>query len=346
MIKVRKSLLWGIALLMMLLAACGQKDVVQDIGEGDLQEDVGEIKEVMLPFTGEYTTESNNNRAYAVMVNNHTQARPQTGLSKADIVFEMLTEGNVTRFLAIYQSTQPDVVGPVRSAREYYFTLANGYDAVYVYHGAADFINDMILSRNIDHIAGSQHDNDGYLFVREPFRKAPHNSYFQATNIYDAMAEKGYETQFTYDPFSFTDESELEDSDGTYVKINYSPQQAVVTFEYDESSGKYHRYDNGELTVELTSEIPIEIDNVFIVEAEHRVIDEDSRRFIDIESGGDAYLLQQGRVEKVEWVNDHGRIIPVKDGETIPFVPGKTWINFIPDAPSSGETEQVQFSNE
>src|SRR5690625_2031129 len=80
------------------------------------------------PLTGIETEEEVTNRAIAVMVNNHPQARPQSGLSKADIVFEMLTEGNITRFLAIYQSTPPEVVGPVRSAREYYFTLASGYD--------------------------------------------------------------------------------------------------------------------------------------------------------------------------------------------------------------------------
>ena len=57
-------------------------------------------------------------RAVAVMINNHPAARPQSGLNKADIVYEVLAEGDVTRFLAIFQSEQPDNVGPVRSARE------------------------------------------------------------------------------------------------------------------------------------------------------------------------------------------------------------------------------------
>lgn len=328
-----------------MLGACGSKDAVQDIIDGNSDEDVEEIEEKMYPFTGEHTTENTDARAYAVMVNNHPEARPQSGLSKADIVFEMLTESYITRFLAIYQSAHPEVIGPVRSAREYYFTLADQYNAVYVYHGAADFINDMIVSRNIDYISGSQHDNDGHLFVREPFRKKPHNSYFQAVNVYDAMKEKGYDATYTYEPFSFTDDTLLTENDGTYVKINYSPNRAVVTYEYDDDSGKYHRYDNGELAVELTSEIPIEIDNIFIVETEHRTIDEESRRYIDIESGGDAYLLQQGKMEKVEWTNENGRIVPMKDGETIPFVRGNTWINFIPNDPS-GEKEQIQFTME
>ena len=124
------------------------------------------------------------------MVNNHPQARPQSGLSKADIVFEMLTEGDITRFLAIYQSTAPEVVRPSRSIR-IFFTLADeGYDAIYVYHGAANFVNDMIKTRGIENLPGAVYDNDGHLFVRESFRKAPHNSYFQFGAAYDVRRKR------------------------------------------------------------------------------------------------------------------------------------------------------------
>src|SRR5690625_4717495 len=112
----------------------------------------------------------------SVMVNNHPKGRSQSGLSKSDIVFEVLAEGKITRILALFQSEKPDMVGPVRSAREYYFELANGYDALYVYHGAANFVNDMIDERRIEHIDGALHDNDGNLFKRESLQQAPHNS--------------------------------------------------------------------------------------------------------------------------------------------------------------------------
>src|SRR5699024_7936919 len=89
------------------------------------------------PLTGLKADKDKNNRPISVMVNNHTDARPQTGLSEADMVFKILEESNIKRFLEIFQSEQPKVVGPVRSAREYYFKLAKGYDALYVYHGSA-----------------------------------------------------------------------------------------------------------------------------------------------------------------------------------------------------------------
>lgn len=296
------------------------------------------------PFTGLETTEGTTDRAYSVMVNNDPKARPQSGLSKADIVFEMLTEGDITRFLAIYQSMDPDVVGPVRSAREYFFTLADGYDSIYVYHGAAAFIDDMIQSRQIENLPGAKYDNDGQLFVREPFRKAPHNSYFQFGAADEVAAEQGYETEMTYEPLPFlADGEEVDGEDVRHVKINYS-SNSVVEYEYDEANEAYTRYDDGEITIELDSEIPIEIDNVLIAMTEHRIIDDENRKFIDIESGGPAYLLQRGKVKSIEWKNRDGRIIPVEDGQVVPFVPGQTWINFVPDAPPKGVGEQVELN--
>ena len=65
------------------------------------------------------------NRPLAVMVENHPDARPQSGLSLADIVYETLAEGGITRFLAIYQSRDAGQIGPVRSAREYFAQIAD-----------------------------------------------------------------------------------------------------------------------------------------------------------------------------------------------------------------------------
>src|SRR5690625_3183909 len=165
---MRKSYIYFISVIIMLvvMSGCAKDETSGSAPEPEPKEE-NNTENVTLqtfPFSGLETEGEVNQRAYAVMVNNHAQARPQTGLSKADIVFEMLTEGDITRFLAIYQSDIPEVVGPVRSAREYYFTLAENYDAIYVYHGAADFIDQKIQSRGIENLPGSIYDNDGHLF--------------------------------------------------------------------------------------------------------------------------------------------------------------------------------------
>ena len=96
------------------------------------------------------------------MVNNHPLARPQSGLNKADIVYEIFAEGNVTRFLAIFQSEQPEKIGPVRSARDYYIELAKGYDSLYIAHGNSPEAKKMLDNGYIDNLNGLYYD--GTLF--------------------------------------------------------------------------------------------------------------------------------------------------------------------------------------
>lgn len=319
---------------MLIIAGCSNK--------GDEQEEATNI----YPLTGKNTTEEITNRPVAVMVSNQMQARPQTGLSKADIVFEMLTEGNVTRFMAIYQSMNPDVVGPVRSAREYFFDLADDYDALYVYHGAANFVNDLIKEKEIDYIDGAKYDDDGELFVREAFRKTPHNSYLQFEAVSEVAKEKGYEVEAEIPSLNFLEKGDEVDGEAAnYVKIDYYGGTPIVEYEYDTETKKYMRYGDDEQTIELESEQPIGVDNLFIVEADHEVIDDEQRRDIDIHSDGKGYLLQRGKVQYVDWENQDGRIVPVKDGEIVPFVQGQTWINFVQTEPEKDVEEQVQIEN-
>jgi Protein of unknown function (DUF3048) C-terminal domain len=72
------------------------------------------------------------------------------------------------------------------------------------------------------------------------------------------------------------------------------------------------------------------LDNLFIIEATHKIIDSVGRRDIDLQSGGKGYLLQMGKVNEVEWANLNGRIAPVRNGVEVPLAQGKTWVNVVP----------------
>ncbi|QKY71475.1 DUF3048 domain-containing protein [Lentibacillus sp. CBA3610] len=341
--------------MLAFLAACSDDE--PDAQDNESKENDVEEKEKAsesaaemntFPLTGVQTDGPVNNRIVSVMVNNHPKARPQSGLSKADIVFEILAEGQITRLLAMYQSELPEVVGPVRSAREYYFDLANSYDSLYIYHGAANFVNEMIKNRGIAHLDGAVYDNDGQLFKRESFRQAPHNSYLQFGTVYDTAEQKGYDITKTYEPLTFAAEEEAADISGdpaSTVEIDYSNRlKYTVEYIYDSSSEKYTRYSDGEKTVELNSGEPITTDNILIVETPHQVIDDAGRRSIDLTSGGNAYLVQKGKVREVQWEKRDGRIIPVQDGEPVQLVQGKTWINVVPSNP--GISQSVTLSNQ
>ncbi len=281
------------------------------------------------PLTGLKSEDDANNRTLGVMVNNHPDARPQTGLSDADIVFEILSEGNVTRFLALFQSNIPEVAGPVRSAREYYFELAKGYDALYVYHGSAKKVEKLLQKSGVDSINGAFHDDDKVLFKREDFRVAPHNSYVFLDAVYDQAEKEDFKIENKQKPLTFLDDGDkVEGESAEKISINYS--NSLVEFAYDATNETYLRYNDNEQTVELADQTPIEVENVFIVKMDHEVIDSEGRRAIDIEAGGEGYLIQQGKVQTVEWENSDGRIVPVKDNKEIGFVKGQTWINVVP----------------
>ncbi|KGX90231.1 hypothetical protein N781_08275 [Pontibacillus halophilus JSM 076056 = DSM 19796] len=329
-------------LLSLTMTGCVQGEAEgQTIEKAPAQEEKPQQKEITVddeatettatfPLTGLPAEGDLNRRAVAVMVNNHSYARPQTGLLEADIVYEVLAEGDITRLVAIYHSQQPAKVGPVRSAREYYVDLANGHDALYLYHGAATFIENQ-MSGWINNLNGSYYDNDGKLFTRDQSRKAPHNSYLLFDSVLDVAQNKGYtvDTAPTSLPFS---EEGVQGERASTVEIVYAetPEERV-TYQYNEAEGHYIRFNDGEPTVDRETTEPVTLDNVFIVATAHKVIDNKGRRAVDLTSGGSGYLLQQGSIQAVEWKNNDGRLLPYKDGKPVGFIPGQTWVNIVPE---------------
>ena len=116
------------------------------------------------------------------------------------------------------------------------------------------------------------------------------------------------------------------------MKVSYSQDPTFVSeYNYDSEKGKYTRSSDGAETVEYENDQPVLLDNVLVIEAAHKVKDEKGRREIDLNSGGKAYVFQKGIVQEAEWKNEDGRILPYKNGERMKLVPGKTWINIVPE---------------
>lgn len=359
---MKKYVMGLMLLLTLLLAACASEETEgkdpTDAPEKETHESESYEKEQpkentyanVFPFTGEPTNETVDHRAIAVMVNNHMKARPQTGLSQADIVYELLAEGAITRFLAVFHSNIPDKIGPVRSARPYYFNLAKAHDAIYTYHGAAKFIDDQIRNDGHAYLNGAVYDNDGKLFQRDNTRKAPHNSYMLTDGISPVIERKGYAASREIEPYFYTVKESAKLKNGKAVsdlKIVYSNQYGVtVAYEYNEDNERYLRYNDGKQTVEREGQIPIELDNVLIIETSHRVIDSAGRRDIDLNSGGKGYLLQKGKLHEVTWKNEAGRIIPYQGDEKAGLVRGRTWVNVIATDPGLEQSVSYRETGE
>ncbi|WP_018664439.1 DUF3048 domain-containing protein [Heyndrickxia acidiproducens] len=329
----KNNFLW-LAMLVFLLSACTQQNGTrkQQHGNGTEPNTAQETnKQWIEPLTGIRTDRKPTSRAVAVMVNNHPLARPQSGLSAADIVYEALAEGKITRFVAVFQSDVPANIGPVRSARTYFVKLAKGFHALYIAHGYSPGAKKLLEEGYIDGLNGMQYD--GTLFHRSSKRKAPHNSYITYKSILKGAAEKGYIMDRVPAALSFATPEEVKKITGINVKtitIHYSPNSNLnAKYRYDSKRGRFTRYSGGTQTVDANNHQPVLMDNLFIVAAKHRLIDSYGRRDIDLASGGSGYLIQKGKLQKVEWENENGRLIPYKDGERVKFVPGKTWINIV-----------------
>ena len=152
-----------------------EEENIEVVAENPEEEEEEDVLPYQAPFTGERSETEFTARPVMATINNHPLARPQSGIAHADIVYEMLAEGNVTRLLAIYQSELPEEIGPIRSARDYFIEIAQGLGAFYVAHGYSPESKRILDSGVIDHINGMQYD--GTLFKRSSERKAPHNSY-------------------------------------------------------------------------------------------------------------------------------------------------------------------------
>jgi hypothetical protein len=343
---MKRNMFYFLIALLILSTGCSkQQEVVKvepeiENEEKDLvQEEDESPKEVFdhtYPLTGIGTNDNVDYRAVAITVNNHPKARPQSGLHKADIIYEILAEGNVTRFVAIYQSEKAEIIGPVRSARDYFIDLSKGFNPFYIAHGWSPKAKQMLEAGVVDNINGLFYD--GTLFWRSSDRVAPHNSYISFENIEKGAEMKNYDLTSKPESYTFLTEDEQSELDGdqtNQVTIAYDSSKTwKVEYKYDSESEKYKRFSAEVQTVDKDNGSPVLLDNIFIVEMHHKVIDSAGRRDIDLTSGGKGWLLQKGFKQEVEWKNIEGRIIPFIDGTEVGFVPGKTWINIVPDMKS------------
>lgn len=341
----RLTFLITLILAIVVLFGC-KKEEEKVIAEPD-QEPVEEIDEEdetekeytnVFPLTGLGTDDPVDYRPFGVMIENSSSARPQTGLYQADIVYEVLSEGSITRFLAFYHSEKPERIGPVRSARDYYIKLNNGYNGIYVSAGWSPAAREMIQSGQADHVNGLTYD--GRYFTRAADRKAPHNLYTSYEDLMKAADHAKLKvtgeapTQLFLNKDSMISGAEVND-----IVIEYGSDINQVSYKYESETAKYLRFNGGIQTIDKEVEIPVLLDNIFIVETAHRVIPGDSagRREVELSSGGNGVLFQKGIAIEVGWENVDGQIIPMKNGQAVGFVPGKTWINFV------GSLENVSF---
>ena len=191
-------------------------------------------------------------RPAAVMLNNLKAALPQQGNSQADIIYELLAEGGITRMLAVYQDpSQLGNIGSVRSARQYYWEIAKGHDAVYIHAGGSPEFYSTKESRGlftVDGVRGYYSGKDAGMFWRDRDRVAgrhfdfEHSLLTSGQAIMDMLSQRELEEHsqgYRYEMTFADDGTPAGGSAAAVVTVPFSSYKTGV-FRYDVLSGLYN----------------------------------------------------------------------------------------------------------
>lgn len=273
--------------------------------------------------------EDSNQRPYAIMIDNVSDARPQTGINKAYIVYELMVEGGLTRLMAVFKDAKVDQIGPVRSSRHYYLDYAMENDAIYIHYGWSPQAQSDISSLKINNLNGLA--NPSNMFWRDyTYHKGEHTAYTSTEKINKAAENKGY--RLTSDDSQLLDYSEKsvsmdETKIANEIKISYS-SGTKVTYKYDTENKVYLRYMNGYEHKE-TSSGQLKAKNIIAYNITYGKIANDvkGRQEMSNTGSGTGYYFTEGKYMEIKWskssrssktvyTDTNGKEIKVNDGNT------------------------------
>lgn len=283
------------------------------------------------PLTGEKVPDQASTQAAVtgIMIENSPEARPQSGIKSAGVVYEAIAEGGITRFLALYQQAKPQLVGPVRSVRLYYVDWVAPFQASIAHIGGSKFALDEVRNgkyRDIDQFfnAGS--------YWRATDRYAPHNVYTSFERLDALNNKKGYTTS-AFTAWPRQDGNPVETPNATSINVTISGPAYNSHYDYDRATNTYHRSVGGAPHIDreaglITPSTVIVMDTVMT-----RVFEDGYREQITTTGAGRARIFQNGTVIEGTWTKaDRGSQISFTDatGQPVPLNRGQTWITAIP----------------
>lgn len=279
------------------------------------------------PFTG---------RPVAVVTNNHQSALPHHGVSGADILCEILAEGGITRFLAIYTDLK-DVgsMGSIRSARTYFISLARSFDSILVHHGQSGYAGDLFSASGSDHINGGapyffrdqNRLNTGYAYEHTLFTTGEK----LLQNIEKAGLRLTAKEDIRYG-LSFSEDAAIEGTDASTVAVKYGIGGKTNTLRYDDAAGQYTLTQFGTTYIDGNTGKEVTFSNVLVLFADCRTTGT-SHVFHTLTGENRGYLLQGGQMAPIRWHREHEAApftYTLEDGSPILLKPGKTYIAVVP----------------
>jgi hypothetical protein len=268
-------------------------------------------------------------RPIAVMIDNHYDARPSRGLSRANLVYESEVEGGITRLLAIY-AVNEDIseIGPIRSARPYFIDWAEEFSSVFVHCGGSPEALVKIIKDNVNNI------NEFYnadTFWRDKKIKAPHNIF---TSLSKLKASRFYkENDNNYFSWKYKEEDENCEIENQEIFIKFKEPYYAILWKYDIIKNNYIRYVDNELHKDFNGD-EITAKNIVLHFVDSEVIDDKLRLRIETVGKNKAVICLDGGCVEGEWKKENSSSRTKyynKNGEECEFNPGTTWVEVIRD---------------
>ena len=289
-------------------------------------------------LTGEWLPEEETkNRPLAIMFGNTTDALPQYGIGEADVLYECLVEGGLTRLMGIFDNyNDAPKYGSVRSCRLYYAHIAKEYDAIYAHYGQASIAKSFLNSDAIDNLNGLDGSVESVMYYRSGDRPAPHNVFTTPEGIAAAIEKKGYRTTYAdgytgHFLFADGDEPVILNGKDVYAMQTTYPN-SKTWFEYDAESGMYKRFHYKKEHIDGETGEQLAFTNVIFQFIPGRVIDKKGRMEFDTVGSGNAIYFTGGKCEDITWKKDSlesPSLFYDESGDQLVMNPGKTSICII-----------------
>ena len=269
----------------------------------------------------------------AVKVENTDAAYPLSGLDKADVVYEEVVEGGITRFVAIFQCRDANRVGPVRSARttdpKILAPLQQqpllGYSG-----GAPKVVKDLVDARVIQLTEANTPD----AYTRDGEREAPHDLFTSTSALWRAGEKQVDDPATPRAPFAYGEDLPARSRKAGTIDITFS---SLSSTGWVWESGRWSRLLGGE-PMTLENGAPIRAENVVVqlVEVtEDTIVDASGSHspLVQMTGSGKAWVFRDGRAILGTWERDADGDLTTfltKDGEAIALAPGVTWVELVP----------------
>jgi hypothetical protein len=277
-----------------------------------------------------------------IMIENSPDARPQSGLQDAGVVYEAIAEGGITRFLAVFQDTRPGYIGPVRSLRPYYLDFATPYQASIAHVGGSP--EALATVRNGHYRDIDQFFNNKY-YTRINSRAAPHNVYTNFDWLDQLNQAKGY-AKSEYSPWKRKADTPAATPTAVHLDVKISSPLYYSHYDYDKATNTYLRSEGGKphlqiLAPDSKSAVQLQPKSILTLVMNYKVIDRAGHSsYVDTGSGA-MKLFQDGTEVDGTWNKaDQASMFVFKDstGKEIALNAGQTWIVIV------GSPANVSFS--